>query len=79
MPSVLASRCPSEHNLIFNYFSSVILNVVDRINTAQTNVRITKVAHKGDVVFIYAKQFENSREHPVFGNKVTRKTLQLAG
>lgn len=52
MPSVLARRCPSEHNLILNHFSAVILNVVDRINTAQTNVRITKVAHKGNIVFI---------------------------
>lgn len=54
---MLVRSCPSEHTLIFNYFSSVILNAADRINIAQENVRISNVAHKGNVVLIYAKQF----------------------
>lgn len=54
--SILVRSCPSEHTLIFNYFSSAILNAADRINIAQANVRITNVAHKANVVFIYAKQ-----------------------
>lgn len=70
--------CPSEHTLIFNYFSSVILNAADRINIAQANVRITNVGiTKATLSLFTQNNFKTSESIRFFGSEVTQKNYAV--